>query len=178
MMGASAPASDQGHLTAIQVRDDGELTARLFSGTLSATVSAARGDIALLPAGQVVAYVVERQRTAAVYIFRIARDGELAIIPGVSEPVRLLFSSRRRGAFRRARNFIRNLTRYGYDPSDFSDDFWFRAGGAFMARGRPARQLLPYLLAREAACEAARLRDCRGDDCDHGGCARRVSSDV
>ncbi len=151
MMGASETASDQGNVTAVQLRHDGELLARLFSGAPSAKVSAARGDIVLLPAGQVAAYVVGRQRAAAVYIFRTARDGERSIVPGVSEPVRLLFSSRRRGAFKRARNFIRNLTRYGYAPSDLSDDFWIRAGGAFMARRRPARQLLSYLLAREAA---------------------------
>ena len=100
-------SSEPGHATAVQLRDDGELRARLFSGAPSATVSAARGDIALLPAGQVVAYVVGRQRATAVYIFRTARDGELTIVPGVSGPVRLLFSSRRRGAFNRARNFIR-----------------------------------------------------------------------
>ena len=149
MTGASEPASDQGPVTAVQLRDDGDLLARLFSGAPSATVSAARGDIVLLPANQVVAYVVERQRTIAVYVFRTGRDGELTAVPGVSESVRLLFSSRRRGVFKRARNFIRNLTTYGYDPSDLSDDFWVRAGGAFMARRRPARQLLPYLLARE-----------------------------
>ena len=151
MIGAAELASDPAPATAVQLRDDGELLARLFSGAPAAMVSAARGDIVLLPAGQVAGYVVRRQRLTAVYIFRTAREGELTIVPGVSEPVRLLFSSRRRGAFKRARNFIRNLTRYGYDPSDISDDFWVRAGGAFMARRRPARQLLSYLIARETA---------------------------
>ena len=149
MTGASEPVSRPGPVTAVRLRDEGELVARLFSGAPSAMVSAARGDIVLLSVGQVATYVVGRQRAAAVYIFRTARDGELTIVPGVSQPVRLLFSSRKRGAFKRARNFIRNLTRYGYDPSDLSDDFWLRAGGAFMARRRPARQLLSYLLARE-----------------------------
>jgi hypothetical protein len=151
MTGGSEPAPDREHLTAVQLRNDGELLARIFSGAPSATGSAARGDIVLFPTGQVVAYVVERQRTIDVYVFRTGRDGELTAVPGVSEPVRLLFSSRRRGAFKRARNFIRNLTRYGHDPSDLSDDFWVRAGGAFMARRRPTRQLLSYLLARETA---------------------------
>ena len=151
MTGASEPPFDQGHVTAVQLRSVGELLARLFSGAPSVTVSAARGDIALLPAGQLVGYVLERRRTTAMYIFRTGRAGDLTTVPGVSEPVRLLFSSRRRGAFKRARNFIRNLTRYGYDPSHLSDDFWVRAGGAFMARRRPARQLLLYLLAREVA---------------------------
>lgn len=178
MTGASEPASDPAPVTAVQLRDDGHLLALLFSGAPSVKVSAARGNIALLPAGQVAAYVVGRQRATAVYIFRTARDGELTIVPGVSEPVRLLFSSRRRGAFKRARNFIRNLTRYGHDPSDLSDDFWLRAGGAFMARRRPARQLLSYLLAGEAACDAARLRDWRCDVHDRGGGARRLPSDA
>lgn len=150
MTGALEPAPDREHVTAVQLRDDSELLARLFSRAPSAKASAALGDITLLPAGQVAAYVVERRRATAVFIFRTARDGELTNVPGVSAPVRLLFSSRRRGAFRRARNFIRNLTRYGYDISDLSDDFWVRAGGAFMARRRPARQLLSYLLARES----------------------------
>jgi hypothetical protein len=176
MTGGSEPAPDREHVIAVQLRSDGDLLARLFSGAPSATVSAARGDIVLLPAGQLVAYVFERRRTIAVYIFRTCGDGALTFVPGVSEPVRLLFSSRRRGAFKRARNFILNLTKYGHDPSDLSDDFWVRAGAAFTARRRPARQLLSYLLARETAGEAARLRDRRVDPGDLRQRGRRVPS--
>ena len=163
MTGAAEPGSRPGPVTAVQLRDDAELFARFFSGTPSAKVSAARGNIVLLPAGQVAAYVIRRPADdRRVHLSNRPRrrahhrsGRERAGSPLVLEPQTRRLQARPQ--------LIRNLTRYGYDPSDLSDDFWLRAGGAFMARRRPARQLLSYLLAGEATCEAARLRDWRCD---------------
>ncbi len=150
MRPASSPASKLDHLTAIPLRGDGELTARLLFGGPFSIVGGAEGEIVLLPPGRVAAYLLARRRTAGVYVFRTASDGGRTTIPGVSQPVVLLMSGSRRGLARRIRNFIRKLTSYGYDPSQLTDEFWTRAGGALLARRRPNYHLLSSLLAREA----------------------------
>ena len=138
-------------LTAIQLRVDGELTARLLCGGPFSIVGGDDGEIALLPVGRIAAYLVARRRTTGLYLFRTAIGGDRTLVPGVSEPVRLLLSSARRATAKRIRNFIRNVTKYGHDPSGLSDEFWTRAGGALLARRRPSQQLLSSLLAREAS---------------------------
>jgi hypothetical protein len=138
-------------LTAIQLRVDGDLTARLLCGGPFSIVGGEDGEIAVLPDGRVAAYMVVRRRTTGVYVFRTAGGGDRTRVPGVSEPVRLLLSSGRRATAKRIRNFIRKLTRYGYDPSSLTDEFWTRAGGALLARRRPSEQLLSSLLAREGS---------------------------
>ena len=143
------PAVPPNHLTAIQLRVDGELTARLLCGGPFPIVAGDVGEIALLPPGRVAAYLVARRRTAAVYVFRTACRGHRTTIPGVSQPVVLLMTGGRRGLARRIRNFIRKVTRYGHDPSDLTDEFWTRAAGALLARRRPNHQVLSSLLARE-----------------------------
>jgi hypothetical protein len=139
-----------GRLTAIQLRVDDELTARLLCGGPFSIVGGDAGEIALLPAGRVAAYLVVRRRTTGLYVFRPATAGGRTVVPGVSEPVRLLLSSGRRGTAKRIRNFIRKMTSYGHDPSLLTDEFWTRAAGALLARRRPSDQLLSSLLAREA----------------------------
>jgi hypothetical protein len=138
-----------GRLTAIQLRIDGELTARLLCGGPFAIVGGDEGEIALLPPGRVAAYLVARRRTTGLYVFRTAVGPGQTVVPGVSEPVRLLLSSGRRGTARRIRNFIRKVTSYGHDLSELTDEFWTRAAGALLARRRPSDQLLSSLLARE-----------------------------
>jgi hypothetical protein len=142
---------DGSHLTAIQLRFDGELTARLLCGGPFSIVGGMEGEIALLPPGRVAAYQVARRRTICLYVFRTAAGGGRTVVPGVSKPVRLLLSSGRRGTAKRIRNFIRKVTSYGHDPSELTDEFWTRAAGALLARRRPAEQLLSSLLAREAS---------------------------
>jgi hypothetical protein len=138
-------------LTAVQLRAAGAVAARLLCGTPLSTVPSSHGDVALLPAGQIAAYLIRRGRTAGFYIFRTGASGDRSLVSGVSEPVRLFLFTGRRSAAARTRNFLRKLSRYGHDPSSLSDDFWTRAAGALVARARPTRQLLPSLLAREAA---------------------------
>lgn len=138
-----------GRLAAIQLRGDGELTARLLFGAPLSIVGGDDGEIALLPPGRVAAYLVARRRTTGLYVFRTAGGGGRTVVPGVSEPVRLLLSSGRRGTARRIRNFIRKVTSYGHDPSELTDEFWTRVAGALLARRRPSDQLLSSLLARE-----------------------------
>jgi hypothetical protein len=150
MKSAAMAASAGDRMTAIQLRVDGELTARLLCGGPFSIVVGEAGEIALLPLGRVAAYLVRRGRATGLYVFRTAIRGERTVLPGLSEPVRLLLSSGRRGTAMRIRNFIRNVTSYGYDPSELSDEFWLRAAGALMARRRPGRHLLSSLLAREA----------------------------
>lgn len=150
MRAAPHPAWWADSLTAIQLRVDGDLTARLLCGGPLSMVGGAAGEIALLPPGRVAAYLLARRRTAGIYVFRTASSGRRTTIPGVSQPVVLLMSGSRRGLARRIRNFIRKLTSYGYDPSDLTDEFWTRAGGALLAHRRPNPHLLPSLLAREA----------------------------
>jgi hypothetical protein len=140
-----------GRLTAIQLRVDGGLTARLLCGGPFTIVAGDDGEIAILPPGRVAAYLVVRRRTTGLYVFRTAGGGDRTALPGVSEPVRLLLSSARRGTAKRIRNFVRRLTSYGYDPSNLSDEFWLRAAGALLARRRPSHHLLSALIAREAA---------------------------
>ena len=103
-----------GRLTAIQLRVDGELTARLLCGGPFSIVGGDEGEIALLPPGRVVAYLVAHGRTTGLYVFRTAGGGGRTVIPGVSEPVCLLLSSGRRGTAKRIRNFIRKVTSYGH----------------------------------------------------------------
>ncbi len=105
-----------GRLPAIQLRVDGELTARLLCGGPFSIVGGDEGEIALLPPGRVAAYLVARRRTTGLYVFRTAGRGGRTVVPGVSEPVRLLLSSGRRGTAKRIRNFIRKVTSYGHDP--------------------------------------------------------------
>jgi hypothetical protein len=151
MKSAARSAGDAIRLTAIQLRVDGGLTARLLCGGPFSIVGGEGGEIAILPDGRVAAYLVVRRRTTGLYVFRTAGGGERTRVPGVSEPVRLLLSSGRRATASRIRNFIRKLTRYGHDPSDFTDEFWTRVGGALLARRRPSEQLLSSLLAREGS---------------------------
>ena len=138
-----------GRLTAIQLRVDGELTARLLCGGPFSIVGGDEGEIALLPPGRVAAYLVARRRTTGLYVFRTVVGGGRTVVPGVSEPVRLLLSSGRRGTAKRIHNFIRKVTSYGHDPSELTDEFSTRAAGALIARRRPSDQLLSSLLARE-----------------------------
>jgi hypothetical protein len=138
-------------VTAIQLRVDGDLSARLLCGGPFSIVAGDDGEIALLPVGRVAVYLIARRRTTGLYVFRTAMGGDRTRVPGVSDPVRLLLSSGRRATAKRIRNFIKKLTRYGYDPSDLTDEFWTRAGGALLARRRPSEHLLSSLLAREAS---------------------------
>jgi hypothetical protein len=142
-----------GRLTAIQLWVDGELTARLLCGGPYSIVSGHEGEIALLPAGRVAAYLVARRRTTGLYVFRTAGGEGRTVVPGVSDRVCLLLSSSRRGTAKRIRNFIRKVTSYGHDPSQLTDEFWTRAAGALLARRRPSTQLLSSLLAREATSQ-------------------------
>jgi hypothetical protein len=138
-------------LTAIQLRPDGDVAARLLYGEPASIVAGELGDIALLPPGAIAAYLVKTDSATAFYLFRTSFGGagELAEVPGVRGPVRVFIATSRRGYATRTRYFLRRLTRYGYVPSDLSDDFWTRATGALAARGRVSPQLLPYLLQRE-----------------------------
>src|SRR5450631_3759284 len=122
----SAVRAGTGRLTAIQLRVGGELTARLLCGGPFSIVGGDEGEIALLPPGRVAAYLLARRRTTGLYVFRTAGGGGRTVVPGVSEPVRLLLSSGRRGTAKRIRNFIQKLTRYGHDPSELTDEFWTR----------------------------------------------------
>jgi hypothetical protein len=162
MNAARTPAEVPDRLTAIQLRADGELTARLLCGGPFPSVGGAAGEIALLPPGRVAAYLLARRRMAGVYVFRTASDGRGTTIPGVSRPVVLLLSGSRRGVARRIRNFVRKLTSYGYDPSQLTDEFWTRAAGALLARRRPSHHLVAALLAREVPGLGAALRARRG----------------
>jgi hypothetical protein len=146
------------HVTGVQLRAEGPITARLLCGGPFSIVASDLGEIALLPIGRVAAYVVTQNRTAAVFVFRNETRGELTAVPGVGRPVRLLLSSRRRGTAKRTRNLIQKLTRYGYDPSDLSDEFWLRAAGSLLARRRPHVQLLASLVALEDAPRTRELR--------------------
>jgi hypothetical protein len=173
MKAAASAAMSPLRLTAIQLRVDGELTARLLCGGPFSIVAGDAGEIALLPPGRVAAYLVARRGMAGVYVFRTAYGGHRTTIPGVSQPVVLLMSSNRRGLGRRIRNFIRKLTRYGHDPSALTDEFWTRAGGALLARRRPSHQLLSSLLVREASGTGAPVRGSAGRlDRDHVGAGR------
>jgi hypothetical protein len=140
-------------LTAVQLRRDTTITARLVFGAPVGSHVGALGEIALLPAGQIAAYLVETTETTGFYLFRTGvRSREpLAAIPGVHPSVRLFLASPRRALVTRTRNFLRKLTSYGYDHAALSDAFWTRAAGALAARTRISRQLLPYLLQREIA---------------------------
>jgi hypothetical protein len=140
-------------LTAVQLRRDATLTARLVSGVPVASYSGALGEIALLPGGQIAAYLVETTKTTGFYLFRTGeRSPEpLTVIPGVHPSVHVFLASPRRALVTRTRNFLRKLTSNGYDHAALSDAFWTRAAGALAARARVSRQLLPYLLQREIA---------------------------
>lgn len=138
-------------LTGVKLLADGEITAHLLCGTPVATFPVTRGQIALLPAGQIVAYVIRSGRLTGFFIFRTGVRGGLSSVPGVGGPVRLFLASGRRAQAARTRNFLRKLSRYGHEPSFLSDDFWTRAAGAIAARVRPSRQLLHSLLEGEAA---------------------------
>ena len=142
-------------LTAVKLLADGELTAQLLCGTPVATFPATRGQIALLPAGQIAAYLVRSGRLTGFFVFRTGVRGGLSSVPGVGGPVLLFLAAGRRRETARTRNFLRRLSRYGHDPSSLSDDFWTRAAGALAARLRPTRQLLHFLLEREAARQGA-----------------------
>ncbi len=137
-------------ITAIQLRTGGEITAQLLCGGPFSIINGDGSDIALLAPGRVVAYFVARGHSIGLYVFRTAGGGGRTAVPGVSEPVCLLLSSGRRGTAERVRKFIRNVTSYGHDPSELTDEFWTRAAGVLLARCRPSAQLLSSLLARES----------------------------
>jgi hypothetical protein len=165
-MGAS-PAHRAFHtLTAVQLRAGATVAARLLWGAPLRSLSGKHGEIALLPAGEIAAYLVESGREMGFYLFRTGTYAEPTLVPGVQQPVRLFLASRRRRAATRTRNFLRKLSSYGHDPSTLSDLFWTRAAGALAARARADRQLLPYLLARETADDAARIRARHGGNSD------------
>jgi hypothetical protein len=62
-------------LTAIQLRDDGEVTARLLYGVPVSIVDGGAGEIALLPPGRVTAYLLGCRRTTGLYVFRTGAAG-------------------------------------------------------------------------------------------------------
>ena len=155
-----------GDLTAVKLFAHGEITARLLCGNPVAIFPSRRGQIAVLPAGAVAAYSVRGGPLAAFFIFRTGGQGAASRIPGVGRAVLLFLFTEKRSAVVRTRNFLRKLSRYGHDPSAFSDEFWSRAAGALVARARPSRHLLASLLAREGipgGCVRGRARhDNRG----------------
>ncbi len=161
-----SPASPPPVLTSVKLLADGELTAHLLCGTPVGTLPLSRGQIALLPAGQIAAYLVRSGRLTGFFIFRTGVPSGTSSVPGVGAPVLLFLVAGRRREAARTRNFLRKLSRYGHDPSSLSDDFWTRAAGAIGARVRPTRQLLDSLLKREAAWQgaAAGSRDGRARD--------------
>jgi hypothetical protein len=143
-------------VTAVQLRADREITASLICGAPVGTLPGSVGEIALLPPGQVAAYLVRGLHRTGFYLFRTVAEtgGPLTLVPGLHAPVRIFLSTAKRGVVTRTRNFLRKLTSYGREPSVLTDDFWTRAAGALVARARASRQLLPYLLQQEPSDQA------------------------
>jgi hypothetical protein len=78
----SQPHANADRLTAIQLRVDGDLTARLLCGAPFSIVGGEDGEIAVLPVGRVAAYLVVRRRTTGLYVFRTAGGGDRTRVPG------------------------------------------------------------------------------------------------
>src|SRR4051812_5033285 len=101
-------------MTAVWIRGEGDPTARLLCGAPMSTAAKPGGEIAFLPSGQVVAYLMQWRRTSALYVFRTGVRRGATVVPGVGPPVHLMMSSHKRTIARRARNFLERLTSYGH----------------------------------------------------------------
>ena len=100
-------------LTVVRLSDDPAMKRRLVFGEPAALRPAGRQREAVIPAGRLVAYLVERDRARALFVFRTspAVDGLMATIAGVSPGVNLLLTASTARAVRKAMNALRFLRR-------------------------------------------------------------------
>jgi hypothetical protein len=144
--------------TAVQLRDDSEVCARIvYGGGATTVIDGKLGPICLVPPAHLVAYLVETEIATRLFLFRTRAKPEdpATAVPGVHPFVNLLLETRTRTAARRACNLLRQLPTTGHEPAELSDAFWLRLGGLLTGR-LPARAAsVPSLLARETRGAAA-----------------------
>jgi hypothetical protein len=133
-------------LTVVRLSDDSSLRRRIVFGEPTELRSAGRHREALVPPSRLVAYLVERDRARALFVFRTAPsgDGVTSTIAGVSPGVNLLLLASTSRAVRKAMNALRFLRRQlGPRVNELSDLFWLRF--ADFACGRRATHVLAHV---------------------------------
>jgi hypothetical protein len=133
-------------LTVVRLSDDPAMKRRLVFGEPTDLRPAGRQREAVIPAGRLVAYLVERDRARALFVFRTspAVDGLMSTIAGVSPGVNLLLTASTARAVRKAMNALRFLRRQlGAGVDELSDLFWLRF--ADFACGRRSTHVLAHV---------------------------------
>jgi hypothetical protein len=134
-------------ITAVGLRSDGEVDARLIYGVPHKTTDRA----AFFCPGHLVMYMLETTRRPSVFVFRTLHcpTPTAATLPAVHPVVQLLLRTKTRTAASRIRNMLLLFERRKIDPAQLSDDFWMRLGVILSARLRQGNSYLSDLLAHE-----------------------------
>jgi hypothetical protein len=141
-------------LTAALLTTSPALTTSLLLGTAVATRPHPRGQVALLAPGELALYFVRASRARA-FLFRTLAAPEpiTTLVPGVSEPVRLLVETASLDRSSKLARALRYLRAKGRNPSALSDDFYLRIH-ALLDGKLPRHKILHHLLADEDVASA------------------------
>lgn len=133
-------------LTVVRLSHCSSMRRQLVFGEPSEVRPGDRHREAVIPAGRLVAYLVERNPARALFVFRTSRavDGMMATIAGVSPGVDLLLTASTARAVRKVMNALRFLRRQlGAGVDELSDLFWLRF--ADFVSGRRSTHVLSHV---------------------------------
>lgn len=124
---------------------------KLCHGAARQVVPVRNGNVALLPGGELAAYLIEHAGAHRLFVFRTVEHSAAAgvvHVPGVWPSVHLLASFDRPGRIDRVERLFRYLAGQKWSASALSDAFWLRVSQVLSGR-RPKHKVLLSLLASE-----------------------------
>jgi hypothetical protein len=124
---------------------------KLCHGVPQRTVRIRNGEVALLGAGELAAYLIQHAGAHRLFVFRTIQRPDVAgavRVPGVWPRVHLLAQFDRPGRIDRVENLFTYLASRQWIASTLSDLFWLRVSHVLNGR-RPRRKVLLSLLSSE-----------------------------
>lgn len=113
-------------LTAVQLRDDLQLTCYTVHGHPVEKHQGKNGEIRLFEAGEIVGYVIDKLYNRRAFFFTTAGHNGTHKVPGVFPEVHLLIETRSKGKTRRLLQYIDYARKNRIKLDDMPEDFFIR----------------------------------------------------
>jgi hypothetical protein len=138
-------------ITAVQERrGESDPSAAVIHGKPLRTLVGRRGPIRLFHSGEIVAYVLQANGRARIFVFRTLERpvADASIVPGVQPRVRVLIVADKGRRIYRARQMLATLGRLGLQTAQISDRFYLSAATTLGNRA-PIESVVKTLLTNE-----------------------------